>query len=392
MTLLAMALKAGLVLLLTALVAHAARKSSAAWRHLIWTTGLAVSLLLPVAASVLPDWKVVPAAGIKLEPLTAITMGSSPATGTPAVIGFLPALTMIWTIGMLLVLAWVLAGRISLLRWVRRARAVTTPAWRETITDAMINDSGSRRVRFLEADWITTPCAWGMLRPTVLLPIAGASWPVALRRSALAHELAHLRRLDPFAHTVGRLACAIHWYNPLVWLAARSARLEREQACDDAVLAGASTSADYAGFLVEVARGASRERPLAGALGLAHRSSLGNRIRALLDPTRRRGPVRRPLLVGVICGGLALMLSLAALAPAPVPAQEPTPVRQDTVVRRPVKADSTVIRKVAERVCYKVRSDSTSRNGEARVTVRYRVTGTDSVKVVNVRVRNCSRD
>ena len=389
MTLLAIAIKAGLVLLLTALLAHAAHRRSAALRHLIWMMGLAVSLLLPLATILLPSWQVLPTAKpielLLLAPLSATSTAASPSS-TPDISSIL----LVWATGTLLLLGWMLVGRLSLNRWTRRSRPVSSTQWQTTISEVVANDHRWERVRFLEADWIATPVTWGTIRPTILLPASGGSWTPALRRDALIHELAHIDRLDPVAHLIGRLACAFHWYNPLAWFAARSARLAREQACDDAVLASAATPADYAGFLIQVARGGSPLMP-EPALGLVHRSALSSRIRALLEPDRRRGPVRRSLAVVMALSAIGLMLSLAAVAPAPAQqdsaAARPTPRDSSRVAQKP---DSAMMRRVMLEVCGKVRKADSTRAGESiTYTIRVRGTGQDSSKTYTVRVRGC---
>ena len=111
------------------------------------------------------------------------------------------------------------------------------------------------------------------------------------------HELAHIRRNDYLAATLVRLACAIHWYNPLVWLAARESRKLQEQACDDAVLRSGAAASDYASFLrraAESAQGGSQR--LAAAMGVVGRSELRQRVDSILDPARprTRSRARRP--------------------------------------------------------------------------------------------------
>jgi hypothetical protein len=56
------------------------------------------------------------------------------------------------------------------------------------------------------------------------------------RVHVLLHELGHLRRRDLWVQGLFKLALALHWWNPLVWLADRLARADREVACDDWVL------------------------------------------------------------------------------------------------------------------------------------------------------------
>jgi beta-lactamase regulating signal transducer with metallopeptidase domain len=144
------------------------------------------------------------------------------------------------------------------------------------------------------------------------------------------HELAHIQRRDALSTLVSRLACVLHWYNPLVWLAAARVRSLQERACDDAVLRAGAMPSDYAQFLLDVAARTSGMTPPARiAIGMAHGSSLRARIVAILDPQATRSqPQRTPLVVA--CASLfALTILLAtasvAIEPPPLPETRPFP-------------------------------------------------------------------
>lgn len=80
-----------------------------------------------------------------------------------------------------------------------------------------------------------SPCLFGVVRPGILLNGA-AMEPPRRQALALAHELAHYRRRDHWAAALRVLLCAMYWYNPLVWVAARCSRQDCELACDSAVM------------------------------------------------------------------------------------------------------------------------------------------------------------
>ena len=72
--------------------------------------------------------------------------------------------------------------------------------------------------------------------------------------AVLAHELAHVWRFDALTQLVAQVACAVYWFHPLVWLAARRVRIEAERACDALVVRAGMLPPDYAGDLLEIAR------------------------------------------------------------------------------------------------------------------------------------------
>ena len=91
-------------------------------------------------------------------------------------------------------------------------------------------------------------------------------WTAERRRAVLVHELAHIRRADCRVQRVTQLACAIYWFNPLIWIAARHLRSERERACDDEVLRARRQTLD-----LRVASARNRSRGAAGASGRPQR-------------------------------------------------------------------------------------------------------------------------
>ena len=134
------------------------------------------------------------------------------------------------------------------------------------------------------------------------MPADADAWPAERLRIVLLHELAHVKRRDCLTHMLAQISCALYWFNPLAWMAARHLRTERERACDDLVLAAGTRGPDYADQLLEIARVMRSGRfpaLLAGAsLAMAHRSQLEGRLMAILDPTvprSRRVPRCGPL-------------------------------------------------------------------------------------------------
>jgi hypothetical protein len=179
---------------------------------------------------------------------------------------------------------------------------------------------------------IDMPFACGGWRSTIVLPAGAAQWSDDRRQVVLLHELAHVKRRDLLGQQLGRLACAVYWFHPLVWAAARRLRAESERACDDLVLSCGARASDYAGHLLDILTTARGHGAPATALPMARATEFEGRLLAILDGSRqRRGPGRIQS-VGLLTGLAAIFLSVAAAAPTrpkqsgPAPAPAPPEV------------------------------------------------------------------
>lgn len=351
-------LKTTLLLALAGAVALLLRRASAAARHLVWTLAVAGLLALPLVSLLLPAWTVPVEAPLlgAVEGAPAVAPAALPA-GTPAAAaqGEIPAQAFApagpppagwtaeapaaaapWTLlstGEWLLAGWALGAALLLLRlaagwWgvrrlARQAEPVADPEWTWLLKDLCWILDVQRPVRLLRSRSSTMPVTWGTLRPTVLLPADADAWPAGRRRVVLLHEMAHVARRDCLVQALADLACALYWFNPLSWYAARQLRAERERACDDQVLAAGARASDYAGHLLEVAR-AFRPVGMAGAaaIAMARPSQLEGRLLAVLDSARsRRTPGRRARRVGAAATAL-LLLPIATLRAGAAPVKE----------------------------------------------------------------------
>ncbi len=137
-----------------------------------------------------------------------------------------------------------------------------------------------------------SPLAAGIWHAAILLPELSMHWTAERRRAVLLHELAHIRRADCRVQLVTQLACAIYWFNPLIWIAARHLRSERERACDDEVLRAGARPSIYASHLLEIAREVQPALRPSAALAMARPSELEGRLLAVLAVARARIPSR----------------------------------------------------------------------------------------------------
>ena len=172
------------------------------------------------------------------------------------------------------------------------------------------------------------PLTIGWRRPTILLPVDCGSWTADKRRVVLAHELSHVARHDVFWQVAARLACAVYWFHPLAWLAERRLRVERELACDDAVLRFGQPARPVRRRAAWTSPLAVGRRPCAGAavIAMACRHPIQRRIRAILQPGLNRLPVG-PRTGKLLFASALLLVVLAAglhpFAPPQVKADPP---------------------------------------------------------------------
>jgi beta-lactamase regulating signal transducer with metallopeptidase domain len=306
-------LKSSLVLAAAALAARSLRHGSAARRHLVWTLALGALLVLPLMSLGLPAWKL---SFLQIPTLPAVvSAGGAMAGAEPAGLGTGAALALLWTLGVAVVLGRMAAGWLGVRRLARGAVPVTDACWTAAVAELGASVGVRGRVRLLRGDGATMPATWGVRVPTVLLPAEADEWTAERRRVVLLHELAHVARRDCLTQMLATLCCAVYWFHPGAWWAARRMRVEREEACDDRVLAAGARPSDYAGHLVEVARAFRLPRPAGPVLAMARGSQLQARVLAVLDARRDRRTVSRLGGAAVSAAVLAALFPLAIAAP-----------------------------------------------------------------------------
>lgn len=143
----------------------------------------------------------------------------------------LPWLVSAWSLGVLLLSARAWREWRGLKVLVRMAGPA--PAWQRAATDLAQRFGLRRGVVVLCSRVISTPVLIGWIRPVILLPLAVATgFPATQVELILAHELAHLRRLDPLANLFQVVVETMHFYHPVVRWISREVRNEREICCD----------------------------------------------------------------------------------------------------------------------------------------------------------------
>ncbi len=267
--------------------------------------------------------------------------------------GRITLLFALWAAGAAVVLARFAAGTWHVSRVLSRAVPVRDAGWLRVAEELRIAHGIARPIRLLHTPEVSVALTAGVARPVLLLPEEACEWTEERRRIVLLHEIAHVARRDCLALVVTALATAVYWFHPLVWLVAARLRSETERACDDLVLAGGARASDYAAELLAIMRSLRfpSEEPLS-ALALSEGSDLEGRLRAILEPRRRRRPPSRLAARGSALLAVAVTVGLAILQPwaparkadasakiAPDAEEQPAPA----AVAIPAKAAKTTV-------------------------------------------------
>lgn len=291
---LSIVVKSTILLVFAAVLTVLLRRSSASTKHAIWFLAIAGSLALPAVALFAPqfEWPVLPGASTTVTflplaqaPRVLSTSASEPTYSWQA---FRIRVVWIWMFGVAFLVVRFLRSAISVERLSRLAEVSHNEDW-ELLCRSLSDELGIRRVRTLFVKRMIAPMTSGIFRHTIFLPSSAMEWAEERRRVVLAHEMAHIKRHDGVAQISIQLFTALYWFNPLVWYAARQARLEREHACDDQVLALGASPADYANHLLQIVRGLKAQSRFAlAAVSMAQRSHLENRLLSILDSQTQR--------------------------------------------------------------------------------------------------------
>ena len=229
-----------------------------------------------------------------------------PLDGGAAMVGAGPgdAATMAWP----LVLAglW-LAGALAFALW----QVVSYRRFcRHVLEGARPRRSPARGIRLMASPRVKGPMAFGLARRFIIFPHdAHARFDVEEHAMALAHEIAHHRRGDLLANAFALAMLALHWCNPVAWLAHRAFRADQEMACDADVIGAIrdrGLGQAYGRALVKCASG--REFS-----AICHLTTV-DRLKRRLTMLSRQSPSAPRRLAGLALAGMVVLSGLALTA------------------------------------------------------------------------------
>jgi beta-lactamase regulating signal transducer with metallopeptidase domain len=300
---------------LAAVAMHLCRKASV--RYTVAVGVLALMLAAPLAtflfywqADRLPAPTVFTAAQWH-APKPAAELSSARLRTAPDIFSLL---VEAWLVGVLF-FSLRCAGGVMLLERMRRRQALPINSRLLEISLALQRRLRlTRAIRFCECIWLDAPAVIGWFRPIVLLPVTALTGLSEDQLQAvIAHELAHIKRLDAFVNAFQIAAETVLFYHPAVWWLNRRIRAERENACDDVAVVLCGNAVEYARALTLMEEWRSAPK-LAMA---ANRGPLAARIARLLGLSHLRSGARGlGVTAGLLCLAAALVVGIAILGMA----------------------------------------------------------------------------
>jgi len=317
--LLAIVIKGSLVLLCAVVVTGLFRRQSAAMRHIVWVLAFAGMLALPLTIPFAPKvelpvafWqatKLQHTGSAQVSGANKVTAAYAPGAKTgsntdasdSAQEGIVEPMSwlglsmlILWAAGFLYVIGRSLVGLYSLQKLrITRTRKMSAEELSADVCE-LEDNVGLRRsweLRQNAGDEPASALTWGIRQPVVLVPSGVHGWSRQRQEAVLLHELAHVRRLDFLSQSLAEVACALYWFNPLVWLGARALRAEAESAADDVVLRSGLRPSVYAEELLRIAAEIGHRRRLVTHPGIPvmNAKKIEARLESVLSPVTRRG-------------------------------------------------------------------------------------------------------
>lgn len=150
------------------------------------------------------------------------------------------------------------------------------------------------------SDAVETPCLFGLFCPAIYVTTEALCSPHTLQHS-VSHEQTHYRHGDHIWSVLRGLCIALHWYNPLVWVAAVASGRDAELACDEATLLrlGETERASYARTLISLSSKRRSALSLAATTMTGGKGSLKERIARIVKQPKMA--VYTPIILILVC-------------------------------------------------------------------------------------------
>ena len=221
-------------------------------------------------------------------------------------------LTVVWLMGSLSLLFLWGTRRRRFLQALKRGRRVDAGREWETFNRARTLLGLTTPVNLVLSPHKTEPIVARVWRPVVMLPESiGEHLNNSELEAIMLHELVHVQRRDNLIGNLQMAVVTLLWFHPVIWLVSRRLISEREQACDEKVLAVVGAPETYASSILKVVR-FSFGWKVAGVSGAGNGSNLRRRIKNIMSSNKTKHSAAWSRLFAGTLIGLALFLMVLA--------------------------------------------------------------------------------
>ncbi len=315
------------VLLAIALLLIRFFKGSAAKRHFMMVLAFVAAIALPFASQWFPAIEIV----VEIDqPVSALgsTNNFPDQTRVINTVGTQKPYLLYWVFLYLSIsvffLVQILRSNLSIHRLISNSSNLGLAPWNKTLDECCELLGTKTSIVILHSKSISSPLTWGFSRSYILIPTTALEWNDEMRRSALLHELAHIKRKDCLSKQFARVVCAVYWINPLCWIALKHFSHYAESASDDLALRSGIKLSHYAENLLQVAIQVNQRQkqwtlaamsmvgfPVDKLSAGKKPSQLSLRVSAILNPDGCRAPINTScvLLTFLLVFGLLLPIT-----------------------------------------------------------------------------------
>lgn len=222
---------------------------------------------------------------------------------------------MIWLAGVAAALAIQAVRHIRFFHMAKRWRGEPDATQRAVLDEEAASLGLRRAPRLWRCACVSSPLLAGLIRPVMLMPEVDLTEDEL--RMVVRHELTHLKRRDLWVKALMLLSLAVHWYNPLVYVMARTMALDCEMSCDASVLANSDLSLRkrYGEAILGVIRRQRKQHIALSTYFYEGKNDMKKRFETMLD-TRSRAKggalVAFALALTLLSGGVIAVAQPAA--------------------------------------------------------------------------------
>ncbi len=303
------------IILLFAVVASvcfALRKKTAHLRYLLWLIIIAKCLvpsLLTISLAILPS-DPAPAVPIMIEaPLDMAPVLNAPQRTIYAAPVAAPTLferlaqvppkmwfMYLWIAGVIIYAIVVIAKAVHLNSYLVKNRKSISEGLQHEFDAILDNLPTCYMVK-----GIAQPFVWGLVKGSIYLPANFIrSTSPAHRKQIISHEAGHVNRYDPLVNLLQIIAQTVFFFHPLVWIANRVIRAEREKCCDEIAIAKLNaTPRDYGSAIVEtLVKEYESTIPIPSMAIAGPIKNIEDRIKTIMKPNKKF--YKRPTVIALI--------------------------------------------------------------------------------------------